>query len=498
MEYNPLFKRSELVFGSGEIVIVAGWYPLSTLQKWVPEGLYAAAGNLFSPNLGISYLIKNLLANPKIQKLVILNMTHNDRSSKSCQVFIDLLRNGYCRQGEHLLVNSGAIEQQELMYLDPEITSEHLDELLDSLSFVQVNDKDQLLSWLEYTHHQDVSSLKIRRPFTHWKQQRVDTLGAHLSDRTSSYESTQFYDLWINALKRVQIYGFPQVLDGELDSLTLHSLTLQLGNEKSSDIFKTLVEQGYDADFLDNYLEHYLHPCTKAGSDVPEGSYTYQDRLFCFKGNLLTSALKRLATLDLRKAYISLWDSELDSQGAHVPCLTSLQFQLHGPYTFNLDATMRSCDLYSAFPCNCLGLRRLHEMALEQLKQMTGRPFTLGVLRVHISNAHILNARIEESCRQVNGAKLSRRFSDSAGLYTFVKKQDEGNENKSYQLEWSSYSGFLLKRYDIKLSTQGFSKLMQQIISDNPEIEPAHAVYLLEELHALLNSEIYKVPFRQR
>ncbi|NEO63401.1 MAG: thymidylate synthase, partial [Moorea sp. SIO4G2] len=78
-QYKPLHKPNQLIYGTGQTAVITGWTIKEAIAKKLNPSEFAVVGQLYSPTRGISLLIRNLLANPHVRYLVILNATKEDR-----------------------------------------------------------------------------------------------------------------------------------------------------------------------------------------------------------------------------------------------------------------------------------------------------------------------------------------------------------------------------------------------------------------------------------
>lgn len=126
IRYNPVVKPNQLIIGDGNLVIVTGWTPKKTVAQKLPSTHYAAIGNLYSPMRGISFLVRNLLANPRFNHLLILDLTKEDENAGACACLYDFFAHGVREEDspEDYVINS-TIEGR----IDKEIDSEALSDL---------------------------------------------------------------------------------------------------------------------------------------------------------------------------------------------------------------------------------------------------------------------------------------------------------------------------------------------------------------------------------
>src|ERR671917_349930 len=94
-KYKPLHKPNQLIYGTGQTAVVTGWTVKGAISKKLQPDEYGVIGQLYSPTRGISLLIRNLLANPHVRFLVVLNATKEDQNAGGCKCLLDFFRNGF-------------------------------------------------------------------------------------------------------------------------------------------------------------------------------------------------------------------------------------------------------------------------------------------------------------------------------------------------------------------------------------------------------------------
>jgi thymidylate synthase len=93
--YQPLYKPNQVFCGTGQTVIVTGWTLKGAIKKKLEEHEYGAIGQLYSPTRGINFLVRNLLWNPHIRFLIVVNATKEDKNSGAVQCLLDFFREGF-------------------------------------------------------------------------------------------------------------------------------------------------------------------------------------------------------------------------------------------------------------------------------------------------------------------------------------------------------------------------------------------------------------------
>ena len=105
--YNPIYKENDLILGTGKPIIVTGWTDRRQVAKHFSKDEYAAIGNLFDPDIGLDYLIANVLANPDVDSIQIYCDFRNELSRKSVTPLSYLFFKGYSKTPDYYLINGG-------------------------------------------------------------------------------------------------------------------------------------------------------------------------------------------------------------------------------------------------------------------------------------------------------------------------------------------------------------------------------------------------------
>lgn len=159
--------------------------------------------------------------------------------------------------------------------------------------------------------------------------------------------------------------------------------------------------------WLDNVMIHILQPFAERvspdypfsqkvlqekyatqllNSDRLDFEYTYGERLNAWgdeKINQLDYIVKKIqANPNSRRAVATTWDPRKDDNADEVPCLNHFVF-MRRDGDLDLSVTIRSNDMYGAWPANFYALTELLKHVAEQVNMDTGRITTLSV------NAHI-------------------------------------------------------------------------------------------------------------
>jgi thymidylate synthase len=132
-KYKPLHKPNQLIYGTGQTAVVTGWTVKGAIAKKLQPHEFAVIGQLYSPTRGISLLIRNLLANPHVRFLVILNATKEDRNAGGCECLLDFFRNGFTEGQSDTGRRCWVIRSPIPGYIDFEIEADALERLRQSV-----------------------------------------------------------------------------------------------------------------------------------------------------------------------------------------------------------------------------------------------------------------------------------------------------------------------------------------------------------------------------
>src|SRR3989344_876869 len=112
MEDWPIYFKKNVKLGNpdSEVGIVTLWTKMDTniIPKVNPE-LYAIAGQLYSMNVGLSAIVRNLAANKKIRHLIV---TGTQVATRSGDAIVSFFKNGV-DQNYRVVETEGAEVEKE-------------------------------------------------------------------------------------------------------------------------------------------------------------------------------------------------------------------------------------------------------------------------------------------------------------------------------------------------------------------------------------------------
>lgn len=431
------------------IAIVVGWYPLSVFCKKIDKSLYAVAGNLFSKKIGSNFLIRNLLYNPSIKYVLILKSTKEDEITNSCTYLYDLL--------------TGEIPLSEINDIEATINRYSYQELISDLTVEIHHSIETLEKSAKAKAH---ISLKEERPKYVFKLEQTkqsSIMPAYIHSQVIQADTID--EAHIECLRRIRSHGRHT---GKLQELLGFNITI---NKEISNFDRfinscNLEDQQYISAFLNgtNSLDNY----------------GYGDRLREFFGfNQINNVILKLTSKpESLAANMVIWNAE-DLVKGNSPCLTQIWVRLHLG-SLDLFAIFRSNDMFRAWRSNVSALRALQIKISDALVVKSGKLSTIS-----------LSAHIYSEC-QKDIDKLIKSMSRNEIYYSAV-----GNfiitVDSLIRVTQLGHAGEWIAEYYGKHTT----KLLDNIISKNPTIEPNHSAYLAIEIQIAEMCLIRNIPYVQ-
>lgn len=492
--FKPIYVPNQLILGTGKVAIVTGWTPKERVAKKLTPSDYAVIGNLYSPTRGINFLIRNLLANPQVSSIVILDATREDKNSGSCQCLKDFFDNGVAKGVNDVGKECWVINSEIKGYIDLDIPLEILDKMRDSISVVLASHLDTLLALTRLAQLACSDGTPWSEPliFPYTEPVSETKPGPRYGHRI---EGKTIAETWVKILHRIKTTGTirPTGYDGQWQELI--DLMAIVTDEPEDFYFPEPNYLPINREYLKNYIPQIL-------DDAPyeEGvKYTYGQRLrswFGWENDQIESVINKLIKeIDSASAVMSLWDpgrgfqNELagapfgrgigDSDHDHggSPCLNHIWCRVVDG-ELSLTATFRSNDMFSAWPANAMGLRALQQHITNEINWRSSYSLTIGPLITISQSAHIYS----DCWENVDGLianqyeKIARQkiysYSDPVGNFLV---ETDGNTITVTHL---SPSGEFIGEW----KRENALRLIRDIVIEVPAIQPAHIGYLAREI----------------
>jgi len=483
-QYKPLHKPNQLIYGSGQTAVITGWTVKSTVQKQLQPHEYAVIGQLYSPTRGISLLIRNLLANPHVRFLVILNATKEDKNAGGCECLLDFFRNGaevgVSDTGRRCWVIRSAI----LGYIDIEITECAILRLRQSVEcFVATKIADAV------DRVQQLSKREISEPWGESLEFPLSTVVPTVLPGTRyghRIEGKTIAETWVKIIHRIKTTGTirPTGYDGQWQELI--DLMAVITDEPENFYFPEPNYLPIDRSFIDEYISQILDD-----SPYREGvKYTYGQRLRSWFGRDQVEQViqKLIGEIDAASAVMNLWDVKDHDKGGS-PCLNHIWLRVVDN-ELSLTATLRSNDMFSAWPANAMGLRALQRHIRDEMQERSNYELRMGPLMTISQSAHIYDDTWDNADRLIANQYAAicnqRNYDDPSGNFLI-----EVDGKEIVVTHTTPGSGEALQCYRGKNPL----KLLREICADCPAIQPEHTGYLGMELqkafYCIKNSSHY-------
>ena len=482
--YTPHYKPNQLLCGHGQTALITGWTVRQAIAKQLTPEDYAVIGNLYSPTRGISPLIRNLLANPHVRYLVILDATREDKNAGGGQCLFDFFEQGFRAGKTDTGRDCWIINSTVTGYIDPEIPADVLEQLRAAVQYKllkfskeaialvkELATKPSLKSWGEALLFPQAESIPTVLPGPRY--------GHRIEGKTIA-------ETWVKILHRIKTTGTirPTGYDGKWQELI--DLVAVVTDEPKEFYFPEPNFLPIDSAFIQDYIPQILE-------DAPytEGvKYTYGQRLRSWFGRdqIEQVILKLIGEIDAASGVMSLWDAKDHEKGGS-PCLNHLWARVVDN-ELSLTATLRSNDMFAAWPANAMGLRALQQHIRDQIAQRSEYNLTMGPLITISQSAHIYDDTWENVDKliatQYDQIMRQRDYFDPSGNF-LIELQAGGITVQ----QTTAGSGEVVACYAGKNPL----KLIREICAATPAIQPDHIGYLGIELqkanNALENNQAY-------
>lgn len=506
--FNAIYKPNQLIVGTGCIAICTGWTPAKSVAAKLDPSDYAVIGNLYSASRGINFLVRNLLANPHVRDLVVMDSTREDKNSGSVQCLKDFFENGVYKGKNDVGKECWVIDSLVKGYIDIDIPLEVLNQLrLQGVDLFSISSQANSIDW--------TAKIKSLAPYSNLTKPWAEPMVFPYNEPTSEVKPGSRYghriegktiaETWIKILQRIKTTGTirPTGYDGKWQELI--DLMAIVTDEPEDFYFPEPNYLPLDREYLKNYIPQIL-----SDADYREGvKYTYGQRLRSWFGQDQIKAVigKLIKEIDSASAVMSLWDSgsgnyqilaehnswrkndyhiivrgerkggDSDHNHGGSPCLNHIWVRVVDN-ELSLTATFRSNDMFSAWPANAMGLRALQRHIRDEIANQSEYDLTMGPLITISQSAHIYDdcwENVEQLLANQYQLIISQEFrgySDPAGNFLV---ETGGNNITVSQL---TPNGEFVGKWEGKNSL----KLIRQIIADCPSIQPFHIGYLAREI----------------
>lgn len=462
-------KGSQLLHGSSasRTAIVCLWTRREEVQKKVDSSMYSVMGQLYSAERGIDPLIRNLLANPWITNLVV---TGRDISG-SGRALMDFFRKGVSPASTRQGMKCWKIKSEIEAYIEPDLSKEQLDGLRGSVHIEMIPDPGKVRLFSE-------KQMPERKRIIAERKEPADARLLYAGVPVYVVREAQVKDAWAKILSIVMKFGLvSQTHFGSRQREVLDMVSV------ISD------ENPLRPEIPDNFpftrRQFSLYAGRFMASAGIEGiSYTYGNRMRCHFGkDQINEVVEKLASdPGTRQAVVDLWDSGKDIESSESPCLSHIWLRLREG-RLHMSASLRSNDMYRAYPENALALRVLQERIRSMLSsrmRASGKKsrLQLGELVIISHSAHIYEENWEEALRAAEAAsgRLLEKELNTDHMGSFYITADP--MKRLINVDYLSSSGERLASF----TGSSAEELRKKLAGEHVIGTPSHGLYLGLEL----------------
>jgi thymidylate synthase len=453
----PVYFKEVLKLGDlkSNVGIVTLWTPLEKIVSGLKETSYALVGQLYSQG-GVNFIVRNILANPKIRYLIICGKEH--KRERSGQALINLIKKGVDKDNRIIGTKNGRI--------DKEIPKKAIEEFRKGVKVFDLRNIED-----PKKIQQLISKLPPLKEFTYPRiyPLSVAQFPTFPNDRTpEKIKAESVADAWPRILGYVMHFGSDAMTNYGTVAREVLNLIAVITKEnpykpKLKPFFKFSAK-----DILSYIKEEFISPKIKDSSRY----YTYGERLRAMppKGidqvEIIIKKLKK--DPNDRGAIAVLWSVERDNYLLRNPCLVLVQGKITKD-TFDLTCYFRSNDMFNAWPLNAFGLRALQYEIAKKIKKKVGILTTIS----HCAHIYQENWKEAEEIFQKYGKEKFFHEWDPRG--NFVIRVEKG---KIKVWHFSPDGKDLLEKYE----GESAKEILDQIETNFGISQISHACYLGREL----------------
>lgn len=391
----PAYKDKMLVAGNqnSQVAICTLWTKKELMAEKLDMNKISVIGNLYSPKRGVSFLVRNILANPKIRYLIVCGL---DRSG-SGQVLVDLAKNGFKKNESKK--NSRdywqAISNIENR-IDIEIERKALETFCKCVEVIDAREEKDLgkiQNVIDNLNQNLPSFIPDPLIFPDPPKEKTNIFPAESSAHVIRGE--RIAEVWLKILDHILKFGITDQTAYQNQQKEIIDIISVISDEDPDNL--------YIPGWLPNNREHlknYL-PTILTGNCPTGTSYTYGSRMRDhFDVDQVQNVIDELKQEKYsRRATISLLDPRIDTKSKNPPCLNHCWFRIQQNRLY-LVSTIRSNDMFEAWPENAFGLRMLQNLVWKELLG-TYSEIKLGNLEIHSLSAHAYDDSWEEAKQTV-------------------------------------------------------------------------------------------------
>jgi len=359
---KPVEYQKELMLGNSEssIAICSLWSERDYVARQIGLEAVRVIGNLYSHGPGIEGIVRNLLANPDISKVVIAG---KDKSG-SAETLKSFIQNGVTKSRGGWLIEDAF--DQELVaegyrLIDSAIPYDAIELVRQNVEFIDLRHAswDSILEFCKKTPSV-AGSYSVPQTFGHSVSTIENLNGENIGFRFSG----ELPGMWLDILRTIRKFGTEaQSRYSSYTQEVLDVIAVIDGNTQQ------LIDLPHWVGVSSKSIIDYSQQLITGVNLDPEDTYAYGQRMRVSQGDQVQFLIEKLAKNPEGRGYlINLWDTENDflKTSSNPPCLTQVWFRVFKDRLV-ADFSYRSHDIYGAWIKNALGDRLLQEYISNQV-----------------------------------------------------------------------------------------------------------------------------------
>lgn len=428
VKYKELLAVGNLKSNVG---VVCHWTSKDLIIRGLDKNTYAAVGQLYSRDLGISSIIRNVLAHPYIDTLILCGNEGVIEETKSSRSLLNLIDCGVDQN--HFIVGSGQAK------IEKEISAEKIALFRSRVKIVNLigeNNPEKIQKAIDENLKNNPQEYET---FILPDSQKTDNLELPSEESVFVVRRGKAAEGWLDILKNIMAFGKVKGSQyGERQKELVDLITI-IENED--------LNKPYLPDYLaltERQINDYIPTITTA-KKTEWSKYTYGQRLREYNGvDQIQDIIDLIAkTPYSRRAVASTWNVELDHASDNPPCLDLVQVLVQNKKLY-LTVYIRSNDMFLAWPENAFGILALQNLIVEEANRKNSElNLEKGSVIIISASAHIYERNWEEAKQILKENLKPQRTWDSRGNFVISVADgfiDVYNTGDPVNLSWKGKS----------------------------------------------------------
>lgn len=376
----PAFLPNQILVGNpmSNVAVVCGWTrrelmrdKLAAIDPKIMK-LIAGIGQMYTAARGVDMMIRNLLANPRIDAVIFCGRDSSGASEEAYKFLNDKkpLITKQTSSGQNYVTTEGSpvriwgdipIERidrvrHRITWIMPEVVYP-VGASVPDVAIIQAIYRCVPKEFVYLVSTTDPRELRhLDEPLIYVPPTpKIEHYPAPNSVQVLRAKTVA--DGWLELLHYIMTYGKRIQTHYDQDTLEIMDLVMVITDQKPSITKEDLPPF---MPFMHEHVQAYVVNLMSA-EKKDDLTYTYGNLIRAHFGvdQLTNTAMKLAKEPDTRSAVISLWDPKNPTKGS--PCLNHIWFRIING-KLNMTATIRSNDMFQGWPENAYGLRAMQEM----------------------------------------------------------------------------------------------------------------------------------------